>query len=65
MGVLAVAIEQQRWDLAALCLLWGVTYVAAALPPDAIEGLLEALEAGTGPVAAPERAASRARVRRH
>ena len=49
MGVLAVAIERQRWDLASLCLLWGVTYAAAALPPDAIEGLIEALEAGAEP----------------
>lgn len=33
----------KRWELAALCLLMGVTEAAAALPPDAVEGLLEVL----------------------
>jgi len=42
-STLAVAIEGKRWELAALCLLMGVTEAAAALPPDAIEGLLEVL----------------------
>ena len=43
---LAVAIERQQWELAALCLLLGVTRAAAALPPDALEGLIEVLDAG-------------------
>ena len=43
MSTLAVAIQGKRWELAALCLLLGVTEAAAALPPDAIEGLLEVL----------------------
>ena len=43
MSTLAVAIQGKRWELAALCLLMGVTEAAAALPPDVIEGLLEVL----------------------
>ncbi len=44
MATLAEAIEGRQWELAALCLLVGVTRAAAALPPDALEGLLEVLE---------------------
>ena len=43
MSALAVAIQGRRWELSALCLLLGVTEAAAALPPDAVEGLLEVL----------------------
>ena len=43
MSTLAIAIERRQWELAALCLLLGVTRAAAALPPDAVEGLLEVL----------------------
>ena len=43
MSTLGVAIQGKRWELAALCLLLGVTEAAAALPPDAVEGLLEVL----------------------
>ena len=43
MSALAVAIQGKRWELAALCLLLGVTEAAAALPPDAVDGLLEVL----------------------
>ena len=43
MSTLAVAIKGKRWELAALCLLMGVTEAAAALPPNAVEGLLEVL----------------------
>jgi len=42
-STLAGAIQGKRWELAALCLLLGVTEAAAALPPDAVEGLLEVL----------------------
>ncbi len=45
MATLALAIQKKEWELAALCLLLGVTRAAAALPPDAVEGLLEMLEA--------------------
>ena len=45
MQTLALAIERKQWELAALCLLLGLTEAAATLPPDAIEGLLEVLAA--------------------
>jgi hypothetical protein len=45
MQTLAVAIERKHWELAALCLLLGLTEAAAKLPPEAIEGLLELLAA--------------------
>ncbi len=44
MTALAAAIEQGQWELASLYLLLGVSRAAAALPPDAIDGLLEELE---------------------
>ena len=42
-SMLAVAIQRREWELASLCLLMGVAEAAAALPPDAVEGLLEVL----------------------
>ncbi len=45
MTALATAIEQNQWELVSLYLLLGVSRAAAALPPDAIDGLLEELEA--------------------
>ena len=41
--MLAVAIKRREWELASLCLLMGILEAAAALPPDAVEGLLEVL----------------------
>jgi hypothetical protein len=49
MQTLAVAIERKQWELAALCLLLGLTEAAAKLPPEAIEGLLEVLATEDGP----------------
>ncbi len=43
MSTLTVAIERKQWELVSLCLLVGVVEAAAALPPDAVEGLLEVL----------------------
>ncbi len=43
MSTLAVAIDRREWELAALCILLGVTEAAAALPPEAVDGLLEVL----------------------
>ncbi len=43
MSMLAVAIQRKEWELASLCLLMGVVEAAVALPPDAVEGLLEVL----------------------
>ena len=45
MTALTIAIERRQWEIAALCLLLGVSRAAAALPPDAVEGLLEVLSA--------------------
>jgi len=45
MQTLAVAIERKHWELAALCLLLGLTEAAAKLPPETMEGLLEVLAA--------------------
>ncbi len=42
-SLLAIAIERREWELAALCLLYGVVKAAEALPPDAVEALLEML----------------------
>jgi len=42
-STLAVAIERKQWELVSLCLLVGIVEAAAALPPDAVEGLLEVL----------------------
>ena len=42
---LAAAVERREWSLAALCLLLGVAEVAAKLPPETLEHLLDLLEA--------------------
>ena len=44
-SVLALGIERKNWTLVALCLLQGVADVAAALPPETLEHLLDLLEA--------------------
>ncbi|HEU4760129.1 MAG TPA: hypothetical protein VFT91_09140 [Dehalococcoidia bacterium] len=61
MATLAEAIEARQWELAALCLLLGVTRAAAALPPDALEGLLEVLEPAPEEGARDRRAGERGR----
>lgn len=53
MSTLAVAIERKQWELVSLCLLVGVVEAAAALPPDAVEGLLEVLSGLEGEEARP------------
>jgi len=45
---LALAVERRAWTVVALYLLLGVAQAASRLPPDAVEGLLEALEGSTG-----------------
>ncbi len=42
--LLAQAIGQQRWDIAALCVLLGLAKALSRLPPDAIEGVLDVLD---------------------
>ena len=44
MSPLAIAVERRAWTLVALYLLLGVAEAASRLPPEAVEGLLEALE---------------------
>jgi hypothetical protein len=48
MSPLALAVERRAWTLVALYLLLGVAQAASRLPPDAVEGLLEALEGSAG-----------------
>ncbi|MBI4295086.1 MAG: hypothetical protein HY669_02855 [Chloroflexi bacterium] len=43
-SLLAKAIQGERWELVALCLLLGLTRALAHIPPDAIEGVLDVLE---------------------
>ena len=43
-SVLALGIERKNWTLVALCLLLGVAEVAAKLPPETLERLLDLLE---------------------
>jgi hypothetical protein len=45
-SLLAVAIEREDWDLAALCLLVGIARAAQKLPPETLDALLELLDAG-------------------
>ncbi len=46
-GVLHRAIDEQKWETAALCLLVAVAEAANRLPPQAIEEMLELLAAST------------------
>jgi len=43
-AALALGIERKNWTLVALCLLLGVAEVAAKLPPETLERLLDLLE---------------------
>jgi hypothetical protein len=43
-SLLAVAIEREDWDLAALCLLYGVMKAIETLPRETVEALLELLQ---------------------
>ena len=61
MSTLAVAIDRREWELAALCLLLGVTEAAAALPPEAVDGLLEVLAGLEGEDGPAHRQAGRSR----
>lgn len=65
-SVLAVAIEQENWELAALCLLYGVVKAAEALPVDSVDELIEllALEVDSPDDAGPHRRRGRYRGRR-
>jgi hypothetical protein len=43
-SLLAVAIEREDWDLAALCLVYGALKAVEALPKEVLEELLTLLE---------------------
>ena len=47
MALLSEAIQEERWDVAALCLLIGLLRSTLEIPEDALPGLLEALEGET------------------
>ena len=47
MYALTMAIERQRWDVAALLLVQAMLNVVDSVPPDALQGLLEVLEGDT------------------
>ena len=47
-SLLAIAIERENWELAALCLIAGFLEVLQALPPDAAESLVEHMAAEEG-----------------
>ena len=49
MSALRWAIEREDWELAALCLLYGMARAAAKLAPETLDELIEELE--PGPVA--------------
>ena len=44
MSALGTAVAKKRWELASLCLLLGMLQALSNLPPDGVEGLIEALE---------------------
>ncbi|MFQ5860516.1 MAG: hypothetical protein ACE5IG_03085 [Dehalococcoidia bacterium] len=48
MSLLRAAIRDQRWEVAALCLLIGAMQAALTVPQDALPGLLEVLEGESG-----------------
>ncbi len=46
-GILQRAIDERKWETAALCLLVAVAEAANRLPPQALEEMLELLAANT------------------
>ena len=48
MATLSWAIERKHWELAALCLLFGLMEALNRLPPDAIDDLIEVLDGSEG-----------------
>ena len=44
MAVFQVALQEEQWELASLCLLLGLMRTTLSIPEDALPGLLEALE---------------------
>jgi hypothetical protein len=48
MSILSEAIKAKQWETAALCLLIGLARAASAVPDDAVEGVIDLLEASDG-----------------
>jgi hypothetical protein len=48
MSILAEAIKDKQWELAALCLLIGLARAISSLPDDAVEGIIDLLEGNDG-----------------
>jgi hypothetical protein len=46
--LLDIAIEREDWELAALCLMWGVVEAARKYPQEALDALLDELELEAG-----------------
>lgn len=46
MSVLAQAIDQQQWELAAHVLVLGLLRALSHLPPDAVVGLIDVVDGG-------------------
>lgn len=48
MTTISKAVDQQQWDVVAVCLLRGFVQAASRLPPETLQYLLETLEGGAG-----------------
>ncbi len=48
-SLLAIAIERENWELAALCIIVSAAEHVRAMPPDAAESLLELMAAAEEP----------------
>jgi len=48
MSILSEAIKAKRWEAAALCLLIGLARAVSTVPEDAVEGVIDVLEASDG-----------------
>lgn len=48
MSNLYKAIENKHWELAAVCLLLGLSHALAGIPADSVEGVIDVLEGTDG-----------------
>ena len=48
MSILSEAIKGKQWETAALCLLIGLARAISTVPGDAVEGVIDLLEASDG-----------------
>jgi len=59
--LLDIAIEREEWELAALCLMWGVVEAARKYPQEALDALLDELEPHPATLKLPRRGSARHR----